>query len=121
MAVAVQESADGKIIEIRLSGKLSKEDYEHFVPVLEQRIREQGKIRLLVEMHDFHGWELAALWEDLRFDIKHFSDIARLAMIGESKWQKGMAAFCKPFTSAKLQYFEPDQAAEARQWLAAEG
>jgi len=39
------------------------------------------------------------------------------ATIGETKWQHGMATFCKPFTRATIRYFEHDDAAGARQWL----
>ena len=42
-------------------------------------------------MKDFHGWDAGALWEDIKFDLKHFSDIERVAMVGEKKWQKGMS------------------------------
>ncbi len=31
----------------------------------ERLIGEHGKIRILLEMHDFHGWEAGALWEDV--------------------------------------------------------
>jgi len=41
-----------------------------------------------------------------------------LAITGETKWEKGMAAFCKPFTTAKVRYFDHIRAAEARDWLA---
>jgi len=30
-------------------------------------------------MTGFHGWDAGALWEDIKFDIKHFGDIERLA------------------------------------------
>jgi hypothetical protein len=42
------------------------------------------------------------LWEDIKFSVKHFADIERLAMVGDKKWQRGMAAFCKPFTKATI-------------------
>ncbi len=32
MAVDLQPDAGGKILVIKLTGKLTKEDYEHFVP-----------------------------------------------------------------------------------------
>jgi hypothetical protein len=38
-------------------------------------------------------------------------------MVGEKKWQQGMATFCKPFTKAALRYFDHADAAEARKWL----
>lgn len=119
MAIDFEELADGKVLSVRASGKLTKEDYEHFVPATEARIKE-GKLRILFEMHDFHGWEMSALWEDIKFDIKHFNDIERLAMIGNSKWEKGMAVFCKPFTTAKVQYFDEDQRDEALAWVQAD-
>src|SRR5262245_47306082 len=104
MAVELREEQGGKVLEVRLSGKLAKEDYERFVPEVDRLIKQHGKIRVLCELHDFHGWELGALWEDIKFDVKHFRDIERLAIVGENKWQQGMASFCKPFTSAKIQY-----------------
>jgi hypothetical protein len=60
---------------------------------------------------------MRALWEDIKFDVKHFSDIERIAMVGERKWQKGMATFCKPFTTAKVRYFERSDLEAAREWI----
>jgi SpoIIAA-like len=116
-AVTLKEANGGKLLEIRLTGKLAKEDYSHFVPVVERLVKEHGKIRLLVEMLDFHGWSAGALWEDMKFDAKHFRDIERLAIVGESKWQHGMAVFCKPFTTATVRYFDRAEEAQAREWL----
>ena len=64
-------------------------------------------------MTDFHGWEAGALWEDYEVRDRITSrDIERLAMIGEKKWQQGMATFCKPFTKATIRYFDHADAAE---------
>jgi hypothetical protein len=117
MAVELKELDDGKLLEVRLTGKLEKNDYAAFVPAVERLVKQHGKIRMLVTMHDFHGWTAGALWEDIKFDAKHFSDIARLALVGEKKWEKGMAVFCKPFTTAKLRYFDHTKEDEARLWL----
>lgn len=117
MAVEIHEEGEGKIFTIKLSGKLTKHDYEHFVPETERRIKEHGKLRMLVQMHDFHGWDMGALLEDIKFDIKHFRDFERLAFVGEKKWEAGMATFCKPFTNAKIRYFDDAQYDEAVAWL----
>ena len=108
--------SEGNLLEVRATGKLTKEFYERFVPVVEQQIQEHGKLRVLFVMHDFHGWSAGAMWEDLKFDLKHWKDIERLAIVGETKWQKGMAVFCKPFTSATVRYFDHSQLDEARRW-----
>jgi hypothetical protein len=72
---------------------------------------------MLVVMHEFHGWTAGAVWKDVKFDVKHFGDIERLAMVGKTSWQHGMAIFCKPFTTAKVHYFEYANLDEARAWI----
>jgi SpoIIAA-like len=49
--------------------------------------------------------------------MKHFADIDRLAMVGDNRWEHGMATFCTPFTKATIRYFDQAAAAEARKWL----
>ena len=68
-----------KTLHVKVTGKLTKESYESFAPVVDQQIAEHGKIRILFEMHDFHGWTAGALWEDMKFDFKHWKDIEKLA------------------------------------------
>jgi hypothetical protein len=116
MAVTVRESEDGKAIEVEASGRLSRADYDVFVPVLEARMK-KGPVRLLFSMQDFHGWDSGGLWEDIKFDLKHFHDIERLAMVGDKKWEEGMSWFCKPFTTASIAYFDQSQIETARSWL----
>jgi hypothetical protein len=118
-AVTLEETNGGKVLEVQLTGKLDKEDYERFVPTAERLVKQHGKIRMLVEMHDFHGWTAGGMWEDIKFDAKHFNDIERIAIVGETRWQQGMAGFCKPFTAAKIRYFDHAAIADARAWLSA--
>ena len=118
MALQIDDS-NPDYLAIRLSGKLVAADYEEFVPKVDAIVKQKGSIRILMTMHDFHGWELAAAWEDTKFGMRHFRDIERLAMVGETKWQHGMAVFCKPFTMAKIRYFDADAAAEAESWIKA--
>jgi hypothetical protein len=119
MAVQIETAPSGALVEVHASGKLTKDDYERFVPEIERLIAEHGKIRILFAMHDFHGWNAGALWEDIKFDARHFNDIERLAMVGEARWQEGMSQFCRPFTTAKIKYFGHEQMDAARAWLGA--
>lgn len=119
MAIKLEEKDDGKLLEVHLSGKITKQDYEHFIPEMDRLLHDHGKLHVLVDMHDFHGWTPGALWEDIKFDVKHFSDIERVAMVGEKKWQKGMSQFCRPFTTAKIRYFNHAEMEAAREWAEA--
>jgi hypothetical protein len=120
MAVNLIEHDDVKLLEVHVTEKLTDEDYKRFMPQFERLIARHGKIRVLFEMSRFHGWEAKALWDDIKFDLKHFKDIERLAMVGEKRWQQWMAAFCKPFTTATVHYFDHDQAHAAVAWLRSE-
>ncbi len=117
MAITISENGGTDIVEVTLSGKLEKEDYEAFVPEIERRVAVHGKLRMLVAMVDFHGWEIAALWEDIKFDFKHHADIEKLAILGDSKWEEGMAKFCKPFTRADVKFFPLAERPVAEAWL----
>ncbi|WP_442510383.1 STAS/SEC14 domain-containing protein [Novipirellula sp. SH528] len=117
MTVNLHAEANGKLLILKLSGKLKKEDYAHFTPEVEQAVKKHGKIRMLVEMHDFHGWTLGAVWEDIKFDVHHYSHIERLAFVGDKKWEAGMATFCKPFTAATVRYFDETKSDAASLWI----
>ena len=119
MTFNVTEIASQNVLEVEVNGKLTKEAYAEFVPLTEKLIEQYGKVRLLVLLHDFHGWDAGALWEDLKFDFKHFNDIERLAIVGETKWEKGMSVFCKPFTRAAIMYFDASTLKNAQDWVRA--
>ncbi|MEO8614430.1 MAG: STAS/SEC14 domain-containing protein [Luteolibacter sp.] len=117
MPIQLKEEEGGKTVVVYVSGKLAAADYEHFVPEFERLVGAHGKLRVLFDLTGFHGWTTGALWADTKFAVHHFHDIERLAVVGEKKWQEGMATFCKPFTKATVRYFDHADAVEARKWL----
>jgi hypothetical protein len=117
MPIQIKQENGGKLVAVQVTGKLVKADYEDFVPEFERLVRQHGTLRVLFDVADLHGWDAGAAWEDIKFDFKHFSDIERLAMVGDKKWQHGMAMFFKLFTKATIRYFDQANAADARKWL----
>lgn len=117
MAIELNENVEAKLLEVQASGKLSKEDYEHFEPAVSGLIESAGKIKVLFVMHDFHGWEMGAVWEDIKFATHHCRDIEKIAMVGENAWEKWMATICKPFTMSSIKYFDAGEEEAAREWL----
>ena len=106
------------VVAFKLSGKLHDEDYKTFVPAVDEVIARHGKARLLTHFHDFHGWDLHAMWDDVKFAATHCTKIDRIAMIGDKKWEQWMARVCKPFTLAKIRYFDVSEIDAAKAWLA---
>jgi hypothetical protein len=117
MAIKLNEKNEGKVLEVQVTGKLHHDDYQDFVPAFDRLVKLHGKIRVLFEMVDFHGWAGAALLDDIKFDVKHFNHIHRLAMVGDRKWEKALSVFCEVFTNAQIQYFDRSEIDWARKWL----
>jgi len=113
----IDEKVHGKVMEVDLHGKLGREDYYRFIPETEKLIQEHGKVRILVKMHYFEGWKAGALWEDIKWNAKHFNQIERLAIVGEKTWHQWMTGFCKPFTTTEVRYFTLEQLEDARAWV----
>jgi hypothetical protein len=106
-----------KVLGFKMSGKLHDEDYKKFVPLVDAAVAREGKVRLFAQFEDFHGWDLHALWDDIKFAATHCTKIDRIALVGDRKWEEWMAKVCKPFTLAKVRYFDASEVEAAWAWL----
>ena len=110
-------SEQPSVVAFRMSGTLHDEDYQTFVPTVESAIDLYGKVRILAQFVDFKGWDLKALWDDIKFSTKHCNDVERVALVGENTWERWMAGVCKPFTRARVQYFDANEMDSAWMWI----
>ena len=117
MAITLHENPAGKVLEVRVTDKLTHSDYQQFATRFETMFKQHGQLNVLFEMVSFHGWEVAAMWDELKFDVKHFSDIERLAIVGDKQWEQAMSVLARPFTAAKIRYFDSAAINEARAWV----
>lgn len=115
--IKLEETPAGKVVTLKIKERLDKEDYEEFVPQIESQMMGEAKLRLVVELHDFEGWTGGALWEDTKFAVAHFNDIDRLAVVGDPRWETGVAVFVKPFTAADVRYFDMRDLSKAHRWV----
>jgi hypothetical protein len=116
------EGTQAGVIELRASGKLSKEDY---VEVLEPALREgvdSGALRLVFVMPDFDGLEHGAWAEDmktgLRAWVRDHAAWRRFALVTDIEWiVKAMKAFAW-MAPGEVKVFELDDLDDAREWAA---
>ena len=83
--------SSGRLVALRVSGKLTKQDMVSVAPPLEEKIRENGKVDLFCDMTDLHGWSLGGFWAELKFDAKHAKDFRRVAVITGKPLHRFMA------------------------------
>lgn len=116
-SVDLRERDEARILQLTVRGKLTSTDYDLFVPELERRIDQHGKVCLLIDLEDFAGWTAGALWKDTKFEARHWNDIEKIAVVGEGKLEKGLAVFARPFTTASVEFFERNRRVDAVRWL----
>ena len=113
----IEINVDSDLVEISASGKLTKEFYDEFVPAVEKIIDTHRKVRILFVLQDFHGWTASALWENVKFGTHRFTHFKRSAIVGKRKWEHGISIFCKPFTTAKVKFFDMTCLEQSREWV----
>jgi hypothetical protein len=114
----IRESASSHL-HIVVDGKVEPSDTADFVPAFERLVRSRPTpVSMLVELGPhFGGWSLAALWQELKFDVQHAEAFGPVAIVGDARWQKWATQLSNPFFSARMRFFEPAQIAHAQRWL----
>jgi len=104
------------VFAFKVTGKLEGDDYKVFRPRLDRIFKEEGRpLSLLIKLEDFKGWTAKAAWEDMKIGFKHYDDFLRVAIVGETLWEKMISGFGDLFTEVEVQYFEDE--ALALDWI----
>ena len=109
--IVPEESSN--VVHIPVTEHLHKEDYEQFVPRINELMQKHGKIRILFDLALFKGWDEGALW----FGIRHFPDVERVACVGDKRWEKGIDILRKAFRNAQVRYFDHARIDQASVWV----
>jgi hypothetical protein len=119
MLELLEETRDS-LVAFRLTGSVDKHDYDVMLPILEEKIKQYGKIRVYAELQDTEDISLRALWEDLKFDFRHARDFSKAAIVSDKKWLDWLTVMATPFTTAKMKYFEHIDRDKAIDWIKAD-
>jgi hypothetical protein len=115
----IMPESEGKIIGLRVRGKLTDRDYQEvLIPNLEPLIKQHDKVRLLCLIEeDFSGMEAGAMWDDAKFYFPHKNDFEKMAMVGGPKWMELMMKLFAPLMKGEVKTFSGDQLPKAWEWL----
>ena len=113
ISIGIERINNEFMMTMTVNGKLTHEDYEVIVPMLESAIAgvEKPEIKVLVDLRNFNGWELRAAWDDFKLGIKHGREFSKIAMIGNKKWEQFAAKIGSWFIAGEMKYFETREAA----------
>lgn len=115
--VEVMPRTKDDYLAIKLIGRMRAEDYAQFDPFFERTLENKRKVRMLMWLHDFHGWTLAGAWHDLRHGLQHKKHIEKVAIVGEKRSDEMLAWAFEVFTSTNVEFFLVEDLEDAWKWL----
>jgi len=116
MSATIQK--EGSTWLLRVSGVLKKAELDSAQATARQEIANAGKIKVLLMLEDFQGWERGADWGDMDFAATHGDSMARIAIVGDPKWETEALMFVGAgLRRTPVRFFPQGEAAQARVWL----
>lgn len=118
MSAEILNVANG-VLTLKVSGQLTHVELTDVQNQADEILRSKGKLSILVLAQNFTGWERGADWGDSPFQAERDAHIARMAIVGDAKWEDLAAMFtAKWLREFPIEYFETSKLAAAQAWLA---
>lgn len=118
MGTEIVSHADG-VLTLKVSGTLTQPELASLQTAAANVIGKGGRWRVLVLTENFTGWERGGTWDDFSLQSEMDAGIAKMAIVGERKWQDLTLLFtAQGLRTFPIEYFESAQLDAARAWLA---
>jgi len=107
------------VVAVSAKGKIGRKAYEEtLIPLVEARIKAEGKIKLYYEIGpEFDGYSAGAMWDDAKLGMLHLADFARMAMVTDVGWiQMGVKMF-NPLVRSEMRVFNLADKDAAIAWI----
>ena len=116
MIEKLAESA-GSVLGFRASGTVEKADYAVLMQEVEALVQQHGQIGLLLDLEDFKREKASAWGADLKFGREYHKKIAKMALVGDKKWEEWLAKLAEPFYAQEAHFFHTEDRDAAWAWL----
>lgn len=118
MAISSHQIAD-RVHLITLSGLLTWTEFQAFLARVEaEDVFASGKVKILIHLENFSGWEPGDQWGDVSFFFRHDQDIEKIAVVGDPRWRDEMLVFLfADYRQAEARFFPETDLEPARAWL----
>jgi hypothetical protein len=109
------------VVALSASGRVTRQDYETvLIPKVREALARHDRIRCYYEIGAaFSAFEGAALWEDFKLGVEHWTRWERIAVVSDVEWIRLAVNFFRFLVPGETKIFPTAQAPEARRWIAA--
>jgi hypothetical protein len=109
--------SSGPVVGYKIVGKVTVEDYQQLDPEIQALVNQYDRVCLLLDLQESAGEETKAWLPHLKFGHRFHDKIVKLAIIGDKRWEKWVAALADPFYAKDAKFFHPDETDKAWAWL----
>jgi hypothetical protein len=111
----------GNICVLRVGGVLNKVATDRILAIAAHDIaRDVQELKVLLILNDFQGWRRGDESGGTASSARHAARIARIAVVGDSRWEAESLAFlAADHRSREVCFFPTKEESQARAWLAA--
>lgn len=108
---------ENQVLTITASDRLTIDDYKRLLPELEELLEKHDSVRFYIKLENLSGFDMEALWKEIKFDYKHKNQYGKTAIVGDKKWEKWGTKISKLFFDAEMKFFDKSQSDEAWNWV----
>ena len=119
VSIGIERINEKFFLSLKAIGKLTHEDYETITPMIDSALNGVNSpiIKVYIDGTELDGWEPRAAWDDFKLGLKHGSEMEKVAIVGNKRWQELSAKLGSWFVGGEVKFFEqPD---DALAWLQA--
>jgi len=115
--IRIRDEGNG-VVHVSLIGLMEASAYEQADDELEDLIEKYGRIRLLLDLREFDGWQgLDALATHLSLVREHRKAPEKVAVVGDATWMDLARRVFSVFTGAESRFFAGDQFDDPEAWI----
>jgi hypothetical protein len=107
------------VLTVRPEEKLEAQDFQALSAAVDPFIEEKGELTgLIIETEKFPGWkEFAGMIEHFKFVRDHHREIAKVALVTNSKIADLAESLGKHFIKADIKHFPFEELESAKSWI----
>ncbi len=105
------------VMSVKMSGTITKSDFDKFTPQVEALIKASGSIRMFMDITEIEGEKSEALKSDWGFGKEIQGQIGKLAVVGDKSWESVLTKGFGSKYAQEAKYFNSDSISSAWEWL----
>ena len=98
---------DDRVVGARISGKITRPEFDTVAAALEAALARHDKVRFYAEMETFGGVAMDALFQVLKFVLRHWQHFEREAVVTDQDWMRRLALLADKLLPSCLLYTSP--------------